>query len=92
MAELTADHIGRHRYENVDAHVVSAMELNKSQASTLEDVLFKKLNKRVKVLLSTDPSVIGGLYIEVDGFIIDRTIKKQLGDLRDAVKKGDTAV
>jgi len=95
MAGLTADcaaplsHRGTLRNENGVARVISATELSESQASAITNMLCKKLNKQVEISLNIDPSVIGGLYIHVSGIIIDRTIKKQLADLRDAAKRGD---
>ena len=79
---------GEHRDEKALAHIFSAMELKQEQASALEHTLSLKLNKKVELSLDTDPSLIGGLCIHVDGYVIDRTVKKQLADLRDAIKRG----
>jgi len=49
--------------------------------------LSKKLNKRVEVSLKVDPSVIGGFFVHVDGYFIDRTIKKHLHDMKATIKK-----
>jgi len=92
MAGLIVHDRGKSRDANAVAHVISAMELKESQVSALERMLYEKLGKKVKMLLGTDPSIIGGLRVEVDGLLIDRTLKKQLGDLRDAIKKGDITV
>jgi len=42
----------------------------------------------VEISLRVDPTLIGGLYICVDDFIVERTIKSQFADLRDTLKKG----
>jgi len=81
MEGMTASHIET-------AYVVSAAELKESQVSALARLLSHKLNKRVRMSLRIDPSLIGGLYIHVAGLIIDRTVKRQLSDMRDALKKG----
>jgi F-type H+-transporting ATPase subunit delta len=72
----------------ITANVVSAMELKESQISAIKDVLSKKLRKEVEILPRTDLSLIGGFYVSVDGRLIDCTVKKYLGDLRDHIKKG----
>ena len=70
-----------------DAVVVSAAELDENQISVLKSLLSKKLNKQVEISQKLDASLIGGMYILVDGYLIDRTVKKQLDDLRDSIKK-----
>ena len=79
---------GTRRDEKVVAYVVSAAELKADQAAALERALAQKLNRRVALSTDIDRSLIGGLHIYVNGLVIDRTVKKQLGDLRDAIKKG----
>jgi F-type H+-transporting ATPase subunit delta len=80
MAELT---------EGIEARVVSATALGESRIFALENVLTKKLGKHVTLSASVDPSLIGGLYIHAGGQIIDHTIKKQLSDLKDNLKRRD---
>jgi F-type H+-transporting ATPase subunit delta len=69
------------------AVVVSAAELDGNQVESLKAVLSKKLDKQVEINQRIDVSLIGGLYILVDGYLIDRTVRKQLKDLRDSIKK-----
>jgi len=70
------------------AVVVSAVMLSEDQLSVLKNVLSKKLNKQVEISAKVDSSLIGGLYIHVDGYLIDHTVKKQLSDLKDSIKGG----
>ena len=42
----------------------------------------------VEISLKTDPSLIGGFYVHVDGRLMDRTVKKYFSDLKDHIKKG----
>ena len=80
--------MGDRYYRKTTASVTSAIELDEGQISTLKDLLSKKLNKHVEVSLKVDPSVIGGLYILVDGYFIDRTIKKRLYDMKISIRRG----
>jgi len=75
------------RYQRkTTAKVISANPLEDSQANTLRDMLAEKLNKHVELELSVDPSIIGGINIYVDGYFIDRTIKRKLKEMKDNVK------
>ncbi|MCL2627366.1 MAG: ATP synthase F1 subunit delta [Oscillospiraceae bacterium] len=74
----------------VTARVLSAAEYDDNKADTLKKMLSKKLNKDVRLLLSVDPSVIGGPYIYADGYYIDWTVKKKLRDLAANMKEGCT--
>ena len=70
------------------ANVTSAVALSPDQISALRQALSSKLNKQVDVSLKVDPSLIGGMYIHVDGYFIDRTIKNQLRDMKVNLKRG----
>ena len=70
------------------ALVSAAVILSESQRTMLEDVLAKKTGKKVSISERTDTSLIGGLYISVDGYVIDGTIKKQLHDIMESLKRG----
>ena len=72
----------------IKAKVVTAAELSPLQFSALEELLKRKLNKQVEITSETDASLIGGLYIYVDGLVIDHTVKKQIGDLKESIKRG----
>jgi len=79
---------GTRQDEKMLAHVISAAELKQGQAAALERVLAQKLGRPIELSIEIDPSLIGGLCIYVNGLVIDRTVKKQLGDLRDTIKRG----
>jgi F-type H+-transporting ATPase subunit delta len=67
------------------ARVVSAVPLQPVQLSALEALLSQKLDKQVEINLNVDPSVIGGLYIEVDGYFVDRTVKTRLMEMKKSM-------
>ena len=73
--------------EITTAHVVSAATLSEAQLCALADMLSKKLNKQVEISPGIDPSLLGGLYIQVDGRVIDHTVKKQLSDIKENIKR-----
>ena len=69
------------------AKVVAAVQLDERQITELSGFLSGKLNKQVEVSLKVDPSVIGGLSIHVDGFLIDHTIKRQINDMKNSIRR-----
>ncbi|MCL2023760.1 MAG: F0F1 ATP synthase subunit alpha [Oscillospiraceae bacterium] len=72
--------------EKITARVVSATELNYNQLSSLQKALSNKFGKDVTVLLDEDPSLIGGLLIEIEGRIIDNTVKRKLEEIKQLAK------
>jgi F-type H+-transporting ATPase subunit delta len=64
------------------AHISSATPLTESNVNDIKTNLSKNLNKEIEVHLTVDKSLIGGVSIKVDGLLIDRTIKKQLADIK----------
>jgi len=70
------------------AQVVSAVPLREDQLSALRELLNKKLDKTVTLSPRVDPALLGGLWIYVDGHVIDRSLKKQLRDITESIKKG----
>ena len=78
------------RIKKTTALVVSAVPLDAGQISDLTLLLSKKINKQVVIAQKVDPSVIGGLYIQVDGYFIDRTIKTRLREIKVSLSEGDS--
>jgi F-type H+-transporting ATPase subunit delta len=79
------------RQRKTTANVITAAELSAEQAEALKQMLSKKLDKQVELSTKIDPAVIGGLYILVDGYLIDRTVKTQLNQLTVSMREGDGA-
>ena len=64
------------------AEVVSAFPLRAGQKAVLAALLSRKLNKQVDIDAKVDPTVIGGLYIQVDGYYMDRTLRTRLQEMK----------
>ena len=69
----------------IRAKVVSAAQLREDQISALEKLLKGKLGTQVDISLEIDPSLIGGFYIYVDSRCFDRSVKKQIGDMKESI-------
>jgi len=66
--------------EKAQARVVSAVQMKPEQIAGLTAALSKRLGKPVEVLPEVDASLLGGLYIHVDGLVMDSTVRRQLRD------------
>jgi F-type H+-transporting ATPase subunit delta len=70
------------------ANVVTAMPLKKSALDRLEKVLMKLTSKNVKIEVSQDESLIGGIVVRMGDLVLDGSIKAQLEGLRESLKRG----
>lgn len=71
----------------VTAKVVSAKPLTEQQIDALKKVLARQLEMQVELDLSVNPNVLGGFYIEVDGWIFDGTIRSRLNNIKYRLKR-----
>jgi F-type H+-transporting ATPase subunit delta len=70
----------------VEAEVVSAFEMNEAQIADLIARLEKKTGRKVKVRVSVDQDLIGGVKVVLGDKVIDGTARAQLGALEAALK------
>lgn len=70
----------------VEAEVVSAFEMNEPQVADLVSRLEKKTGRKVKVRISVDKELIGGVKVVLGDKVIDGTARAQLGALEAALK------
>jgi len=75
----------QHRGETT-AEVVSAHPLSDDQVRTLEQQLRQRVGRDVKLDLSVDPSLLGGLVVKIGSQMIDTSIKTRLNALAHAMK------
>lgn len=74
------------RRGEVTAEVVSARKLSDSQSMALETALRTALGGKVALLMSVDPSLIGGLVVKVGSRMVDSSLKTQLQKMKLAMK------
>ena len=68
------------------ASIVSAVDLDENRIMQIQKTLSRKLNKNVEIMARTDPSVIGGLYVLTEGYLLDHTVKHRLNELKNYLK------
>jgi F-type H+-transporting ATPase subunit delta len=66
----------------VEAHVTSAVALNEDELAALRVKLAHISGRQVKLITAVDPSLIGGVRVEMDGRRYDNTIQDRLGRLK----------
>jgi len=81
VLEMFAELVKESRQFTV-ARVTSAAPLSEEQKEGIRQTLSRNLNKQVDVESVVDRSLIGGLFIMVDGKVIDGTIKRRLAEIK----------
>jgi F-type H+-transporting ATPase subunit delta len=66
----------------VEAFVTSAVALNEGEMAALRVKLAHISGRQVKLITAVDPSLIGGVRVEMDGRRYDNTIQDRLGRLK----------
>lgn len=78
--------IAEHRGE-VTAQVTAASPLNERQTADLAETLKASVGKDIKLDVSVDRSLIGGLIVKVGSRMIDTSIRSKLANLQNAMKE-----
>ncbi len=71
----------------VTAEITSAKALTKAQEAELAKTLKARVGKEIKLKLTVDESLIGGLVIKVGSQMIDTSIRAQLAALKNSMKE-----
>ena len=72
-----------HKRGEVKAKLVAAKQLNNDEVNKIKDELSKDFTNKVKLDYKYDPSLIGGLIIQVGSVMIDTSIKSKLKQLEN---------
>ena len=68
------------------ATVVSAVELTEEEKQKLQKKLEAFCRRRVVLVCRTEPSLIGGLTVTVDGQVMDGSLKRRLQDVKEVIR------
>ena len=72
----------------VEAVVTSAVKLSDNDCSALRQKLQQMSGRRVTLITRVDPSLIGGVRVEMEGRRYDNTIQNKLGRLKQSMARG----
>ena len=64
-----------------EATATSAVPMTEAQAEALKQKLEKLSGKKISLSLKTDPSLLGGVRVELEGKELDGTVKGRLDGL-----------
>ncbi len=82
FARLMAEHRGE-----VTAEVTSARELSGVQRDSLVATLKKAIGREIKLKLTVDEKIIGGLVVKLGSKMIDTSIRSKLASLQNAMRE-----
>jgi ATP synthase F1 delta subunit len=68
-----------------DALVTSAVKLSDAQLSQLKEKLEKISGKKILLEQKTDPDILGGVRVDLEGQLFDGSVKGRLSELRRKV-------
>ena len=69
----------------IEAQLITAAKVNKTQMKSIETALSKRLGKKVKLEAMVDESLIGGAIVRAGDWVVDGSVKTQLQELVGAV-------
>jgi len=70
------------------ARIVSATTLEAKQLNSITSSLEKRTGMKVEPKVQVDPSLIGGIQVEIGGKVFDGSVKTQLKRIEDILQKG----
>ena len=76
----------QYRGESV-ARVLSAVPLKETEAMAIRAELEKRFGRAITVQCEVDPSLIGGVRVEVEGRVIDGSIRNKLEQIKDVMNR-----
>ncbi len=71
------------------AQVVTAMALSPGVAEKIQNVLSRKTGKDVLLDIREDPGLIGGVVTKIGDLVFDGSVKTQLLNMRESLKRGE---
>ena len=74
----------------VKATVTSARKLTKKTTEKIQKSLAKKTGKTIVLSVEEDPSLIGGIVTKIGDLVLDGSVKTQLMNMRETLKKGES--
>lgn len=71
------------------ASLVSAAELSSDAVEKIRQALSRKTGKQIILEVEQDPGLIGGIVTRIGDLVLDGSIKTQLANMRETLKRGE---
>ena len=65
----------------------SAVALTEREKTELKEKLEKRLGRTIRLECAIDPSLLGGLLVQVDGRVIDGSLKHRLHEIKEVMNR-----
>jgi F-type H+-transporting ATPase subunit delta len=72
------------------ASLVSAIKLSDETVEKIRETLSQKTGKDIVLETEQDPSLIGGIVTKIGDLVLDGSIKTQLLNMRESLKRGES--
>ncbi len=72
------------------ASLVSATELSSETVEKIRNTLSQKTGKNIILEVEQDPGIIGGIVTRIGDLVLDGSIKTQLLNMRESLKRGES--
>ena len=69
------------------AYLTSAVELTEGEKAKLIEKLSRKLGRTIHLECAVDPSLLGGLIVNVDGKVIDGSLRNKLQEIKEVMNR-----
>jgi F-type H+-transporting ATPase subunit delta len=73
------------------ATAISAQELSAEAVERLRAALSRRTGKNIVLEVKQDPGLIGGIITRIGDLVLDGSIKTQLLNMRESMKRGEGA-
>ena len=73
-------------YGIIDVRAVSAVPLSQAQAKRLQEKLETKCQKRVELTVQTDPTLLGGIRLELPDKQLDGSVRSHLDQIQQLLE------
>lgn len=74
----------------VKASIISATQLSSDAVEKIRDALSKRVGKTIVLNVEQDPSLIGGVITKIGDLVLDGSVKTQLINMGETLKKGES--
>ena len=72
------------------ASLVSATELSSDAVDKIREALAKRTGKDIILDVQQDPELIGGIVTKIGDLVLDGSVKTQLVNMRESLKRGES--
>lgn len=72
------------------ASLVSATELSSEAIEKIRESLSRMTGKQVKLEVKQDPDLIGGIVTRIGDLVLDGSVRTQLLNMRESLKRGES--